>query len=361
MINPDTATPAIADKYQMNARSPRIVVATSSGRQTKIEQPAEEALTNALVRVADRPQRKIYVLTGHGEPDIADGKDDLGFEAAAGDLRDEGYEVEALSMVERESVPDDATVLVIAGAKSPLFPNELAGIEAWLERGGRALILLEPGVDPLLGGILASFGIKANDDLVVDPNAASRALGFGADAPLVRKLEPHAITDPLAGSSLLFYWVRSLDPVIGAKVERTTLIQTADSSWGEKSFREGGDVAQDADDLAGPCPIAMAATKRTLSAPRKINDEARLVVAGDSSFATNRFSPMGGNGDLFVNAINWLAGEEKRIAVRPKQRGASRIPLTEAQQYGIVFFSVNLLPLVIVGVGLSVWAVRRRL
>jgi ABC-type uncharacterized transport system involved in gliding motility auxiliary subunit len=52
------------------------------------------------------------------------------------------------------------------------------------------LILLEPGVDPLLGGILASFGVKANDDLVVDPNAASRALGFGADAPLVRKLEP---------------------------------------------------------------------------------------------------------------------------------------------------------------------------
>ena len=58
--------------------------------------------------------------------------------------------------------------------------------------------------------------------------------------------------------------------------------------------------------------------------------------------------------------MGWLAGEEARITIRPKQRGSSRIPLTEAQQYGIVFFSVNLLPLLIVGLGFSVWAIRRR-
>jgi ABC-type uncharacterized transport system involved in gliding motility auxiliary subunit len=61
-----------------------------------------------------------------------------------------------------------------------------------------------------------------------------------------------------------------------------------------------------------------------------------------------------------VNAVSWLAGEESRIAIRPKSKGASRIPLTESQQFGIVFFSVNLMPLLIMGIGFSVWAVRRR-
>jgi hypothetical protein len=58
--------------------------------------------------------------------------------------------------------------------------------------------------------------------------------------------------------------------------------------------------------------------------------------------------------------VNWLAGQEERIVLRPKEGRTSRLPLTQSQQNGIVFFSVNLLPLLIVGIGFSVWAVRRR-
>jgi ABC-type uncharacterized transport system involved in gliding motility auxiliary subunit len=112
--------------------------------------------------------------------------------------------------------------------------------------------------------------------------------------------------------------------------------------------------------MPGPVPLAVAASKKTATAGKKISDEARLVVFGDSSFGSNRFIVIGGNKDLFLNTVSWLAGEEERIVLRPQEKRTSRLPLTEQQQYGIVFFSVNLLPLLIVGLGFSVWAVRRR-
>ena len=69
---------------------------------------------------------------------------------------------------------------------------------------------------------------------------------------------------------------------------------------------------------------------------------------------------MTGNRDLFLNAAIWLAGDEDRITIRPRPRYGDRLPLTERQQYGIMFFSVNLLPLLIIGLGFSVWAIRQR-
>lgn len=360
-VNPDTASPAVAKKYQMSTSSPRIVVVTADDRHTKIKQATEEDLTNALVRVAEKAPSRVYWLSGHGEGSLEDGEADSGFKIAAQALIDEGYEVEALSLVNRENVPKDATTVIVAGAKKPLFANEVQALLAWLRRGGRVLMLLEPGVELGADAIFRPFGVDVGNDLVVDPNPASRALGFGPDAPVVTEFEEHPITGPLKGSVLLFYWVRSVSPRVGvARVETTTLVQTGPTSWGETSYADGGDVARDENDVPGPVPVALATTMKTVTAPEKVNDEARLVVIGDSSFATNRFNSMSGNGDLFLNAVNWLAGEEHRIVVRPKKRGASRIPLTEQQQYGIVFFSVNLLPLLIVGIGFSVWAIRRR-
>jgi len=361
IINPDTATPAIIEKYSMGAKSPRIVIAAEDGRHRKIVTPTEEGMTNALISVAERAARKVYFLTGHGEPSIEDIQNDTGLAKAAQDLVDEGYEVESLSLVDRENVPKDATVLVVAAAQRPLFPNEVQTIHEWLKRGGRALFLLEPGLDPGLDAVFRPYGIDVGDNLVVDSNAAAQSMGFGPDAPLVTEFEQHPITDPLKGSAVLFYWIRSVSPRVGvAKVETITLIQTSASSWGESSYATGGDVALDDADVPGPVPVAVASSMRTLLHPQKLTDESRLVVFGDTSFASNRFTTTGGNGDLFLNSVGWLAGEEARITIRPKQRGSSRIPLTEAQQYGIVFFSVNLLPLLIVGLGFSVWAIRRR-
>lgn len=359
--SPDSAPPALVKQYQLNANSPRIVVVGPSGQITKIKTPSEELLTNAIIKVAERPVRKIYFVSGHGGPNIEDEKGEGGYRRAANDLRDEGYEVAELSLIDQETVPKDATVVVVPPVTSALLPNEAAALRSWLSLGGRVLALLEPGRASGLDELFGEYYLEVGDDLVVDPNPASKALGFGPDAPIVQSFEAHPITDKLAGSAALFYSVRSVSPKLGAeKVRVTTLIRTGPQSWGERSYAGQEEAQRDENDIPGPVPIAVAATREAQSAIERTSAEARLVVFGDGNFPDNRFGPISGNGDLFLNAINWLAGDEDKITIRPKTRGSSRLPITESQQYGIMFFSVNLLPLMIIGFGFSVWAVRRR-
>ena len=140
-----------------------------------------------------------------------DSKSKTGFQRAAQDLIDDGYTVESLNLSDKDSLPKDATTLVIAGARDRFLPNEVQTIHAWLKRGGRVFFLLEAGIENGLEAIFRPFGVDVGDNLIIDPNPASRALGFSrGDAPIVNRFEQHPITNPLQGTTVLFYWVRSV-------------------------------------------------------------------------------------------------------------------------------------------------------
>jgi ABC-type uncharacterized transport system involved in gliding motility auxiliary subunit len=358
-INPDSPTAEVVKRFAMDSRSPPIVVVAESGTYTKIRAPSEEEITNALVKVAAKAQRKAYFLTGHREPAVDDASEE-GFARAAANLKNEGIAIETLSLADKANVPKDASVVIVAGARSALLPNEMEALREFLDRGGRAVVLLDPGVDAGLEQVWRRFGVLVGDDLVVDP-ASNAAGGFGPTAPIVQKFEPHPVTEKLAGGAMLFFDARSVQPKVGlANLTVTTLIQTGPESWAETNYRSGAEAARDENDVPGPVPIAVAVTKVTASHPQKIAAEARLIVVGDSQFMNNRYSQMTANELFFVYAVNWVAGDEHKIALPPPKRGSSRLALRDVEYYGVVFFSVNLLPLLIVGFGFSVWAVRRR-
>lgn len=361
-INIDAVTPAVAQQYKLSAQSPRIVVAQDieGGRFTKIKNATEQELTRALIELTDRPMRKVYLLVGHGEASLEDPKLEGSYQRAMAALVDEGYAAETLSLVDKEAVPADATVVILAGPEKPLLPNEIAALDRYLAQGGRLAALLDPALTTGLEPVLKANGAELGDDLVVDPNPAARAAGYGPDTPLVKDFEPHPITVAMKGTALLFKWVRSVSPSLSPGVTVTTLIRSSKESWGESSYRDGGNVGRDDQDFAGPVPLAVATTKRTVAAPDKRSDEARLVVVGNSKFASSRFWATSGNGDFFLNIVSWLSGGEAEINIRPRVRGATRVSMTMKELYAVVFVSVNLVPLVIVGFGFSVWAVRRR-
>jgi ABC-type uncharacterized transport system involved in gliding motility auxiliary subunit len=88
---------------------------------------------------------------------------------------------------------------------------------------------------------------------------------------------------------------------------------------------------------------------------------ARLVVVGDSDFATNAFFGLQGNGDLFLNAVRWLAADEDFIAIRPKEPQDRPLTLTESQARTSFYVSMILFPLAILVAGVTVWVRRRTL
>jgi ABC-type uncharacterized transport system involved in gliding motility auxiliary subunit len=361
LVNPDTAPTELVERFEMSSKSPRIVVATDS-RYAKATQASEEQLTNALIEILERPVRRVAFVAGHRERSSTEKSTEEGLGEAAAALRSEGYEVEVITL--GDAIEPDLELLILAAPRTALLPQEVRALDHFLHDGGSLLVLMDPlspqGSGPdSLGALLVERGIEVGTDLVIDDNPAARAVGFEADTPAVRSYAPHPITRPLGGTTSLFSRARSVRPVLGA-VDVTTLLRTTEDSWAEHTPEAAPPFALDADDEPGPIPLAAASDQTTAGRRDGRAETSRVVVFGDADFVSNRFLPVAGNRDLFINACNWLLDEEDRVTIRPRKRAGDRLAITQAQHYGIMFFSVNLLPLLIVGFGFSVWALRRR-
>jgi ABC-type uncharacterized transport system involved in gliding motility auxiliary subunit len=267
-------------------------------------------------------------------------------------------------------VPADATVVVVAGPKTALPDGETAELAAYAKNGGRILVLVDPvlptpgasATELGLGGFLSSYGLKLNDDLVVDP--ANAAPMVGPETVIVNHFGTHPIVRPLAseGLPLVFPLARSLGKTtpIPPDWSPAMLMETTAEGWGETNLAEvvgQGRVDKDSKDNAGPVTMAMAVSpadeKKAGAHPT------RLVVVGNSRFATNGNIANGSNASFLLNAIHWLAGEEKLVGISPKTPAQASLSLTQSQVSRLGLFAMFGLPLFAVILGVWVWYRRR--
>jgi ABC-type uncharacterized transport system involved in gliding motility auxiliary subunit len=87
--------------------------------------------------------------------------------------------------------------------------------------------------------------------------------------------------------------------------------------------------------------------------------ETRVVVIGDSDFASNSALGGEGNRDLFMNVLSWLSQQENLISIRPREASDRRLTLTASQITGMFVLSVFLLPGAVFGAGVYTWWRRR--
>lgn len=332
----------------------------------------EEALTNAIVKLARQEQKKVYFLIGHQERAVeGEGAEEgAGYAEAAKALANENYRVETLLLAAAGEVPEDADVVVAAGPTRPFHETEHRALERYLARGGALMALLDPRARTDLYPTLERFGVRLPDDVVLD-----RVQGlFGRPAtPFAGEYGDHPITQPLR-DSVLFHMARSVQVLPDAAGTFTVLVRTGDQSWAETEldlFFSEGRAELGPEDTRGPVPVAVAGELSGLdAAPGPDSEEgeeptagapsARLVVFGDSDFASNQLVGEFSNRDLFVNAVNWLLGDVDAIAVRPGQPRASRLQLTSEQFLQIRYLSLFVLPQAIAVLGVIAWWWRRR-
>ena len=101
------------------------------------------------------------------------------------------------------------------------------------------------------------------------------------------------------------------------------------------------------------------AAERAAGGEGQRSAQARLVAAGDGDFFSNQYLQLGGNRDFFMNALSWLGEQEDRITIRPRNREATLVLITEAQATALKFLAIDVLPVALLALGLSVWMVRR--
>jgi ABC-type uncharacterized transport system involved in gliding motility auxiliary subunit len=206
-----------------------------------------------------------------------------------------------------------------------------------------------------LAKLLQSWGVTANKDLILDLNPFGQLAGLGPQVALVSKYESHAIVNELKGSATGFPLSRSLTIASGDKASVQPLFSSSESSVATTNLSSAEIDPSDSGNKKGPFTIAAAGSYNT----GKENSEGRFVVVGSSSWTANSFISFNGNGDLVLNAMNWLSSDEDLISIRPKEQDDRRITLTQSQFSWVRTTSQFLLPLAVVLVGASVWWRRR--
>src|SRR5262245_46990145 len=330
-----------------------------AGKTERIEKQSEalreEDITNAMMKIVKGEKKTIYFVQGHGEKSIDDTEKN-GYTKAKAGLEKDNYTMKTLNLVQENKVPDDASVLVMDGPTSEPFPNELELVDGFLNKGGSVAIFLDPPPAASLSEFMKKWSIDVGNNIVVDASGVGRLFGAGPSIPLVTKYSRHKITERF-NVMTFFPLVRSVTAPKehGRGTQVSMRFESNERSWGETDTKSNQVSFDEKKDLKGPVSLAVVATK---DLPE--NKKVRLVVFGDSDFASNSAFGLQGNGNLFLNTVSWLAQDESFISIRTKNPEDRRLTLTEAQGRLVSYVTLLFLPVGVLAAGVSVWMKRRK-
>jgi ABC-type uncharacterized transport system involved in gliding motility auxiliary subunit len=325
----------------------------------------EPLFTSALLQLTEGRKPKILFTTGHGEHSLDDTRPP-GLSSAREILGRDNFDIEEWASLGKAAVPPSTDLVVVAGPSGAFLQPELNALSAYVRAGGRLLILLDPTlagaglVDTGLEGWLAGHGVKVGRDIVVDP--ANPMPFYGSETLFVKDYGEHPITKALRSGNLpvLVSLARSVakgDAPAGANVKVTELLRTSSDGWGETDLAHLDQVKKDDKDVPGPVSLGVAVEIKGGAGARP----ARLVVYGDSDFATNQLVRADGNdATLLANSLNWLVERETLLGIPPRKTEQVRLSLTAGELHTVWALSLLLLPGLAVAAGIYVHFRRRR-
>jgi ABC-type uncharacterized transport system involved in gliding motility auxiliary subunit len=336
-------------------------IVLTMGNATETASGADEtSITEAMVRLISPAARTVYFLTGHGEPDI-NGTDPGALSRARETLTTKNYTVKTLNLAADNKIPADAKAIVIAGPQNPLLDSEVALLKAYVDKGGALVVLEDPtpftkigtSPDPLADYFQSDWGITLDNDVVIDLTSSQPLNAISSSYSTSAPITQHMTTVTIMPQARSVSVAKSLPN----GVTGVPLIMTAQNSWGETnlaSLQSNQQISFDpATDIAGPLNLGVSASNALTGG--------RVVVFGNSLFATDKGFDAYANGDILMNSLDWAAQQSNLINITPRTAVARVFNApTQLQFIAILLGSVILIPGLIVAAGISNWLARRR-
>lgn len=361
-VDPDR-DPSEAVKHAVT--SYRTTLLKYRDRQEVVGTESENKLTNSLIKLISRDTKVFYFVKGHGEKRI-DSPEENGYGTLKDAIQKENHQVRELLLISAEKVPDDAAVLVVSGPETNYLQSELDKITAFVKKGGRVLFMLDPGGAPSFAQYLRGFGFELAEDLVIDK--MSQVYGANFLMPVVvAYYKNHPVTSDF-DLATFFPIARSVrikeEPGKGSY----ELALTSDKSWttSGKLTKEDEQFNPEKHKRGPVSVVAVTAVEvdlaesRSTQAGENIKTWGKVLVVGDSDFASNKFIKTAGNRDFVLNMLNWLAEEHVLISIRKKEPGLSPLMLSVVQGRVVFWVAVVIVPSLVLALGLAVAARRRR-
>ena len=321
----------------------------------------EQVLTSALLALLKPDSETVYFLTGHGEPSA-----DKELSNLSEAISQQNAVVKPLSLSSADAIPPDASALILVAPKSDLDEREEAVLGAWLRKGGKMLVLLDPNSStPRLHALLANSGIIPRDDRVLRLIQLPLATGILRDvtahvlpnAEVTRRLEGMNILFPGATQSLGFDQPLAQQE----KIRIRPLVEAAEEFWGETAYlpnQPGGMAYQDGIDNGQPLIIGASADRDAVENDRVGIQSSRLIVMGSSQFAFDAGLSRPGL-DLIVGCVNSLIDRGSVSGITPKNATRFALQLTDIQLSRLALLVIVGIPALAAVLGLLAWLRRR--
>lgn len=358
---------------------------------TPSDRLSERTLTNVLAQLGQENSLTAYFTQGHQEFAI-DGSE-TGFLQAATALGEKGFTVEPLDLSTTPTVPEDASVVIVAGPATEFFDAEVEALRSYLDQGGSVMLLIDPRTSPNLDSLLDAWGVTLDNRIVLDTSGSGQLVGLGPAAPLVTDYGDHPITRDFGTGRSFFPLVRPVNVEEVPGVTATPILNSNVQSRAEALSAEGELQFDENAPPSGPYTLGVALSRPIAAEPEPTNtppaetdanaeesedllpeesdpsanpdsesagQEARLVVIGNASFATDGLFEQQLNGDVFLNAASWLGqADDATLSIRPREVTNRRIVMTVQQQIGLGVFAMLILPLVGIILAVLLWLKRR--
>lgn len=371
------------------------LIITYQGRKENLTEISEQNISNTLHRLIRAQERSIVFIQGHGERS-PERQANFDLSSFSQHLTKQGFRINTLNLANTLHIPDNVSVLVLAGPSANFLLAEVKLLENYINSGGNLLWLSDPlkddAVQPMFGLLALSelLGIEILAGVVVDPT--TQQLGINRpDYAIIAEYPRHPVTngfdtvtlfpqaagiEMLPGYAVLhgtaftgaqttamakeeksFQAPEADSQVIPGSFTSMPLLQTVDRSWIETSPIGESVQFNDLLDITGPVTIGIVLSRQfnNNSGPR----EQRVIVIGDGDFLSNSFLGNGGNLTLGENILNWLSHDEHFITIPTRPRSDVRLDLSPAMLslLGGVFLFV--IPLLLIITGSLIWYKRR--
>jgi len=326
-------------------------------------QGLEYDFTSTIKRLTTDKRKIVGFLQGHGEPNP---KEEMKHVMS---ILEQNYIVQMIDLTDAsKGIPVEVDSLVILSPTNKYEEDALIAIDQYLMKGRTVAFFTDVVnvnlqtfqaniVETGLGDILRKYGITINNDLIGDLqnqriNVSSQqgqfvvtnvvnyplipiVTDFNKDNTLTSKME--ALPFSFASSLVLAQDTEDL--------QYTSLAKTSEKSWqqiGLFKINPMQDMSAETNAKLGPFTLMATAkgkfesafaNKQVAGSPGELltkSPETRILVAGDGSFAMDKFADRTGSSAVFfTNCMDWLVQDESLIAIRGQ--GIQNKPIAELE------------------------------
>ncbi|MGI5998540.1 MAG: GldG family protein [Lutispora sp.] len=317
---------------------------------TKKSFDGEGAITSAIDYVTSEELPQLYLLEGHGESELPS--------IFSEQLEKDNIEVNTLSLLKVDSIPEEADVIMIYSPTSDISEMEKDMLADYVKDGGKLLVMAGPTEDGILKNLyslLSDYGVEPIEGIVVESDREHYA--FQAPYVLLPDMVSNEITDSLIQEK--YYPIMPISQ--GLTVQETSgygkvtaLLNTSDSAFSKIAGYDISTYEKEEGDIDGPFAVAVSIES---------SNDGRIVWFASSSFLEDTYNAYssGANVDLGMNAVSSLIGESEAMAIRSKSLDYNYLTISDSVSSMLKVIMIVVFPLMYLGVGIFVILRRRRL